>query len=84
MRDFAARIADACRRHALLVALFYLVLAIVAGYYAATHLSIDTDLDKLISADLPWRQQEAALNKAFPQNDDLLAIAHETVVHHAR
>src|ERR1700744_3907159 len=74
MRDFAARIADACRRHALLVALFYLVLAIVAGYYAATHLSIDTDLDKLISADLPWRQQEAALNKAFPQNNDLLAI----------
>ena len=58
----------------MLVALGYLVLAVVAGYYAVTHLTIDTDLDKLISSNVPWRQQEAALNKAFPQNNDLMAI----------
>jgi hypothetical protein len=74
MGELAARIVDACRRHALLVAVFYVALAIVAGFYAATHLSIDTDLGKLISSDQPWRQQEHALDQAFPQNSDLLAI----------
>jgi uncharacterized protein len=74
MGELAARIVDACRRHALLVAAFYLALAVVAGFYAATHLTIDTDLGKLISSDQPWRQQEHALDQAFPQNSDLLAI----------
>ena len=74
MGEIAARIVDACRRHALLVAVLYFALAIVAGYYAATHLSIDTDLNKLISSDQPWRQQQRALDAAFPQNSDLLAI----------
>jgi len=70
----AARIVDACRRHAILVVAAYLALAIAAGIYAATHLSLDTDLGKLISGNVPWRRQEAALDKAFPQNTDLLAI----------
>ena len=74
MGELAARIVDACRRHALVVAVAYLALAIVAGYYAATHLSLDTDLGKLISSNEPWRQQEEALDKAFPQNSNLLAI----------
>ena len=74
MGELAARIVDACRRHALLVAVFYAALAVVAGFYAADHLSIDTDLGKLISSDQPWRQQERALDKAFPQNSDLMAI----------
>ena len=47
MGELVARIVDACRRHALVVVLAYLVLAIIAGYYAATHLSLDTDLSKL-------------------------------------
>ncbi|HEX4193624.1 MAG TPA: hypothetical protein VHY80_11015, partial [Stellaceae bacterium] len=73
MGELAARIVDASRRHALLVAIFYVALAIGAGYYAATHLSIDTDLGKLISSNQPWRQQERALDQAFPQNSDLMA-----------
>jgi len=74
MGELAARIVDACRRHALVVAVFYVALAVVAGFYAATNLSIDTDLGKLISSDQPWRQQERALDQAFPQNSDLMAI----------
>ena len=74
MGNLAARIVEFCRRRAVAVALFYAVLAVVAAYYAATRLSIDTDLNKLISSDVPWRQQERAFNEAFPQNTDLLAI----------
>jgi hopanoid biosynthesis associated RND transporter like protein HpnN len=33
----------------------------------ARHFAIDTDISKLISADLPWRQQEIAFARAFPQ-----------------
>ncbi len=74
MGNIAARIVELCRRHAIAVAAFYVVLAVVAAYFAATRLSIDTDLNKLISSDVPWRQQERTFNEAFPQNSDLLAI----------
>jgi len=72
--NLAARLVELCRRYALAVAIFYLALAVGAGYLAATQLSIDTDLDKLISSKVPWRQQERALDEAFPQNSNLLAI----------
>lgn len=74
MGNLAARLVEFCRRHAVAVTIFYLALAIGAGYLAATQLSIDTDLDKLISSNVPWRQQERALDAAFPQNSNLLAI----------
>lgn len=74
MGNLAARIVELCRRHALVVTIFYLVLAFAAAYYAATTLTIDTDLNKLISPNVSWRQQEQALDKAFPQNTNLLAI----------
>src|SRR5207253_2981287 len=46
----------------------------LCGNYAAHHLSVDTDTEKLISPDLPWRKQEAVFERAFPQNVDLLAL----------
>ncbi len=62
------------RRNAALVTALALLLALFGGYYAAKHFSIDTDVDKLISPDLPWRKQQKALDQAFPQNDDLLLV----------
>jgi predicted RND superfamily exporter protein len=69
-----ARLVEFSRRRAAVNALAVLALTLVAGWYAATHLSIDTDIEKLLPSDLPWRQNEIALNRAFPQNTDLLAI----------
>src|SRR5579862_3386474 len=74
MGNIAAWIVDICRRNALAVALIYFVLTLAGAYYAGTRLSVDTDLGKLISSKTGWRQQEEALNQAFPQNNDLLAI----------
>ena len=42
--------------------------------YAATHLDLDTDIEQLLPSDTAWRQQEIALDRAFPQNANLLAI----------
>ena len=45
-----------------------LLTAVSAGY-VARHFAIDTDVSKLISAELPWRQRELSYNAAFPQRD---------------
>ena len=61
-----------CWRHALPVLLVYLLATLGLAYYAGNHLSLDTDESHMISARLPFRQAEQALDKAFPQNKDLL------------
>src|SRR5262249_61278186 len=45
---------------------FCLVAAVCASYFAR-HVAISTDSKKLMSSSLPWRQQEAAIDLAFPQ-----------------
>ncbi|HJU19764.1 MAG TPA: MMPL family transporter [Stellaceae bacterium] len=68
------RMVDAARRHAAPLALILAALAIGSAYFAATHLRIDTDVARMLPADLPWKQNELALDRAFPQNADPLAI----------
>jgi len=63
-----------CLRAAAPVVAVALIGGALCGFYAATHAAIDTDTDHLISHDLPWRQREKALDAAFPQNADLLAV----------
>ncbi|MGA8403083.1 MAG: MMPL family transporter, partial [Stellaceae bacterium] len=71
---FIVGLVEFSRRHATLNVLAALALTLVAGWYAATHLSVDTDIEKLLPSDLPWRQNELALDREFPQNANLLAI----------
>ena len=68
----ALGLVDASRRFAVAVVLVCLAGAGALGWVAATRLGMDSDLDKLLSADEPWRQQEIAFDRAFPQFDDLL------------
>lgn len=63
---------DFCRRNALLVVLAAVVLAIFSGWYAAGHLGISTDTDKMFAPSLPWRQRAEAFKRDFPQFSDLL------------
>lgn len=58
----------------LLVVLIGTTLGLAGGYHAFTHFAMNTDTAALISADLPWRQGEIAYGKAFPQQEDLIAI----------
>ena len=50
------------------------LLFVAALVYVTSHFAIDTDAAKLISADVPWRKQELAFTKAFPQRADLIAV----------
>jgi uncharacterized protein len=74
MAALIAGIVEMSRRNAVPLAVTLLVLAIAGGWFASTRLAIDTNIDKLINPNLPWRQQQQKLEEVFPQNVDLLAI----------
>ncbi|HVA35703.1 MAG TPA: MMPL family transporter [Stellaceae bacterium] len=74
MGRIIARVVGWSRAHAIFVVAAALVLAIGAGFYAASRITVDTDLDKLIAPNLPWRQRAQEMDKAFPQKIDLLVI----------
>jgi len=63
---------DFCRRNALRVVLAGGLLAVLAGWYAAGHLGINTDTDQMFAANLPWRQRAELFKSYFPQFRDLL------------
>jgi len=69
-----ARIVEFARRNAATVVLAALLLSLGGGFYAASHLAIDTNLQNMLPTDVVWRQNEVALDQAFPQNDSLLVV----------
>jgi hopanoid biosynthesis associated RND transporter like protein HpnN len=60
--------------HARLVVLLCLALTVAAAFYAARTLTMDTDTARMISPHLPWKQEMARINAAFPQNVALLVV----------
>jgi len=46
----------------------------LSGLFAATHFKIKTDVDALISPDLPWAQRAQAYAKAFPHRPILVVV----------
>ncbi len=65
-------IVTACSRRAGLVVLAGVLIAAGCGALAATRLGISTDTGALFSSSLPWRQQQIAFDRAFPQLANLL------------
>lgn len=55
----------------------WLALAIAAGVFFYATFAIDTDVNNLISRDLPWRQRELAYQAAFPQGRDAILVVVE-------
>jgi hopanoid biosynthesis associated RND transporter like protein HpnN len=71
---FVVRAIDFCVHYAWPVIAVALVLTVASSWYAATHFSMTTDINKLISTDIPWRQRELAFEKAFPQYELIVAV----------
>jgi len=68
------RAIDFCVHYAWPVIGLALVLTIASSWYAATHFSMTTDINKLISTDIPWRKRELLFEKAFPQYELIVAV----------
>jgi hopanoid biosynthesis associated RND transporter like protein HpnN len=56
-----------CSERAWVVVIGFLLLAIASGIYTKRHFAIDTNIDNLISDDLPWRKRSLEYKAAFPQ-----------------
>jgi uncharacterized protein len=74
MPGLIAGLVELSRRHAAPLAAAVLLLAVVGGIFVVRHISMDTDVDKLINPNLPWRRQEHRLDQAFPQHANNLAV----------
>ena len=74
LRSSITSVVDLCVRRAWWVIVVALALAAGAGDYAARHFAIHTDVNDLISPNLPWAQRALQYAKEFPQRDILLVI----------
>jgi hopanoid biosynthesis associated RND transporter like protein HpnN len=68
------QIIDFCLRNARAVVAVGLLMALGCGYYAATHFVINSNIDALLSSDLPWRQRELVLEREFRRYELIDAI----------
>jgi hopanoid biosynthesis associated RND transporter like protein HpnN len=64
------RLVQLSGRYAWPVILAFLLVAIVCGDYFTRHFIMTSDINKLMSSSLPWRQQELILDLAFPERID--------------
>lgn len=55
-----------CARFPWFIIILGLGLATASAVYSATHFAINTDINKLISPELDWRQRELEFEKLFP------------------
>ena len=75
LKSRLASIVNICTRHAWLVIAVAALLTVITGAYSVQNFAINTDVNKLISPDLPWRQRELAVDAAFPhRNETILAV----------
>jgi uncharacterized protein len=68
------RIVDFCARHGRTVVIAGTLLMLATAVFAVSKFSINTDVESLISQDLPWHQRQLELSQAFPQRQGITAI----------
>ncbi|TYL99129.1 MMPL family transporter [Bradyrhizobium rifense] len=68
------RIVDFCARNRWTIVIAGALLMLGAAAFDAARFSINTDTEGLISQDLPWRQRELELSKAFPRKGILVVV----------
>ena len=67
-------IVQTCTRFAATTVLIALALAVGAGFYAAEHFEINTDINTLISPELDWRKRDIQFDDAFDRDRTILAV----------
>jgi uncharacterized protein len=77
---YVIRAIGLCTHFAWQVIIAAIVLALISGWYAATHFSMTTDINALISSNSPAHQRELELEKAFPQFDTIVAVVNAPTV----
>ena len=68
------RVVRACCRHPVIVVAAAALATLAAILFTCETFAINTDTSQYISAKLPWRQREIALDTAFPQQVDTILV----------
>jgi uncharacterized protein len=63
-----------CTKYAYATIAVSVLVAVVSGYYCAKNFAINTDVNTLISKDLPWRQRELNFEKSIPSHYDNILV----------
>lgn len=74
------RIVEFCSRHAWLVFIVYLLLAIVSIFVTSKKLDITTDTTKMFSTKMPWKQRSDWMGKNFPNREGILVAIIEAKI----
>jgi hypothetical protein len=74
MNSAIVRIVDFCARYRWTLIIAGTLLMIGAAAFDAARFSVNTDIEGLISEDLPWHQRQLALSKAFPQKGIIAVV----------
>src|SRR5438128_2164166 len=74
LKSAIVRIVDFCTRYPWWVLALALILSAASAVYAARHFAIRTDINELISNQLPWTQRATEYMAAFPQREILVVI----------
>jgi uncharacterized protein len=71
---FVVRAIAFCWKYAWPIIAGAMLLTIVSAWYSVTHFKMTTNMSQLISSHIPWREREAALEKAFPHFQLIVAV----------
>ena len=74
LRSSITGVVDFCVRRPWWVIIVALALVVGAGDYAARHFAIHTDVNDLISPDLPWAQRALHYARELPERDILIVV----------
>ncbi len=74
MHTAIVRIVDLCARRHWTIIIIGTLLMVAAAAFDAARFSINTDIEGLISENLPWHQHQIALSKAFPQKGIIAVV----------
>src|SRR5829696_8812579 len=72
LKSRLASIVSICTRHAWIVIIVAAIVTVVTAAYSVHNFAINTDVNKLISSELPWRQRELEVDKAFPHRKETI------------
>src|SRR2546425_10040302 len=74
LKSSIIRVVDLCVRRPWWIIALSLGLCAGSGVYAARHFAIKTDINDLLSPDLPWAQRGLQYAKDFPQREILAVV----------
>jgi uncharacterized protein len=63
-----------CTKYAYATIAVSVLVASASGFYSARNFAINTDINTLISEDLPWRQRELNFEKSIPSRYDNILV----------